>query len=101
MKKKELFACIGALMLSFTSCVKDESVCIATNVESKETMARAEVQSLIQQARYGNADAYHEEKRDTALYRQCLLRMTDKHPMLNAKIAQLYGIFQPKRVAGI
>ena len=33
---------------------------------------------------------YHEEKRDTAMYRQCLLRMADKHPMLNAKIAQLY-----------
>ena len=209
MKKKELFACIGALMLSFTSCVKDESVCIVTNVESKESMARAEVQNLIQQARYGDADAYktlaycyrdgqgvtksavnalfmysmycnktgkkdkdivelfeegspyrllfeildapdlnqeterkieqlqqispadakiikpirdflvfkknnnvletlkeaeaegselasllqvlyHEEKRDTAMYRQCLLRMADKHPMLNAKIAQLY-----------
>ena len=45
-------------MLSFTSCVKDESVCIVTNVESKETMDRVEVQNLIQQARYGNADAY-------------------------------------------
>ena len=24
------------------------------------------------------------------MYHQCLLRMADKHPMLNAKIAQLY-----------
>ena len=209
MKKKELFACIGSLMLSFTSCVKDESVCIATNVESKETLAKMEVQNLIQQARNGNAESYktlaycyrdghgvekssmnamfmyniycnktgkkdkdivelfeegspyqllleildvpdldketemkieqlrqispadakiikpmrdffvlnqknnvlqtlqeaesegselagifqilyHEETKDTAMYRQCLLRLADKHPMLNTKIAQLY-----------
>ena len=33
---------------------------------------------------------YHEETKDTAMYRQCLLRLADKHPMLNTKIAQLY-----------
>ena len=209
MKKSELLACIGALMLSFTSCMKDESILKATSIESKETMAKAEVQNLVQLVRYGNTEAYktlaycyrdghgveksninallmytvycdkagkkdkdivelfeegspyqllfeildvpdldqetemkieqlrqispadakiikpmrdflvlnqknnvlqtlqeaesegselagifqilyHEETRDTAMYRQCLLRLADKHPMLNTKIAQLY-----------
>ena len=58
MKKRELLACIGALMLSFTSCMEDESVSIATRVESKESLAKMEVQNLIQQARNGNAESY-------------------------------------------
>lgn len=209
MKKRGLIACIGALALSFTSCTKDESVWKDGNVEPKETLTEIQVKNLVQQARYGDTEAYktlaycyrdgngveksglnamfmysiycqksgkksenivelfeegsnyrllfeildspdidpetelkisrlqqvspadakiikpmrdflvfnknnhvletlkeaesegselasvlqifyHEETKDTAMYRQCLLRLADKHPVLNGKIAQLY-----------
>ena len=209
MKKRELLACIGTLMLSFTSCMEDESVSKVTSAETQKTMAEMQVQNFIQQAKNGDMEAYkalaycyrdghgveksginamfmysiycnktgkdvddimelfekgshyyllfeimkavdlnkeanskieqlrlispadakiikpmrdffvlnqkndvlqtlqeaesegselagifqilyHEETKDTAMYRQCLLRLADKHPMLNTKIAQLY-----------
>ena len=58
MKKRKLFACIGALMMFFTSCTKDENEWKDASVEIKDSSAVEQVQSLVQQARYGNAEAY-------------------------------------------
>lgn len=58
MKKRKLFACIGALMMFFTSCTKDENEWKDASVEIKDSKAVEQVQSLVQQARYGNAEAY-------------------------------------------
>ena len=58
MKKRGLFVCIGALILFFTSCTKDENEWKNANVEMQENRALEQVQSLVQQARDGNSEAY-------------------------------------------
>ena len=45
-------------MMFFTSCTKDENEWKDASVEIKDSKAVEQVQSLVQQARYGNAEAY-------------------------------------------
>lgn len=58
MKRKWLFTCMAALLLSHTSCMKEENVLETSSVESRNQIMEQKVQNLIQQARYGNTEAY-------------------------------------------
>lgn len=58
MKKQWLLTCMTALLLSHTSCMKEENVLETSSIESRNQEMEQKVQNLVQQARHGKAEAY-------------------------------------------
>lgn len=58
MKKQWMITCMAILLLSHTSCVKEETVYETSRVESRNQIKGQRVQDLVHQARHGNAEAY-------------------------------------------
>lgn len=58
MKKQWMITCMAALLLSHTSCVKEETIWETLSVESRSQMTEQRVKNLVQQARNGDTEAY-------------------------------------------
>ena len=58
MKKQWLLTCMTALLLSHTSCMKEENVLETSSIESRNQEMEQKVQNLVQQARQGKTEAY-------------------------------------------
>ena len=58
MKKQWMITCMAALLLSHTSCVKEETLWETSSIESRSQMTEQRVKNLVQQARNGDTEAY-------------------------------------------
>lgn len=58
MKKQWMITCMAALLLSHTSCVKEETLWETSSIEYRSQMTEQRVKNLVQQARNGDTEAY-------------------------------------------
>lgn len=58
MKKQWMITCMAALLLSHTSCVKEETIWETSGVESRIQTEEQRVQDLVQQSKHGDTEAY-------------------------------------------